>query len=103
MIENEILNEDLQLADLPPPNADWGEINRFAHTFNGYEAWGSFERCANVALSRKHGTLTELRTCLFFEQRAMRHNGDTPDEEDMGYWHFLIEEIRRCVAEGRLD
>jgi hypothetical protein len=36
-------------------------------TFNGYNVWGSFETCAEIANAQRHDSLTNLRTCLFFE------------------------------------
>jgi len=59
-------------------------ISKFAHSFNGYEHHGSFEKCAAVANTvlekyNKTGTLDDslslddLRTCLFFEYRRARH------------------------------
>ena len=37
---------------------------------------------AKIANERRDSTLTDLRTCLFFECRRWRHYGDDPDEED---------------------
>ncbi len=39
-----ISNEELSIEHLPPPGADWEVIQEFALTFNGYDAWGSFEK-----------------------------------------------------------
>lgn len=94
----EIPNEDLALAVIPPTDASWGEIAQFCLTFNGYQAWGSFERCAEIANARRHGTLTEIRTCLFFEQRRWRHFGEAPDEQTMAYLRGLIETLRSRVS-----
>jgi len=103
-----IANAELRESDLPPPEAGWREIGRFALSFNGYEAWGSLEKCAEVgnrcadafrATATLPGSLTELRTCLFFEQRRWRHFGLDPDEPAMGYIAALVEEIRKRVCE----
>ncbi|MDH4207576.1 MAG: hypothetical protein OEV76_01730, partial [Anaerolineae bacterium] len=84
-----IANEDLKESDVPLPDAGWYEIGRFALSCNGYEWWGSFAKCAEVAnraarAFHESGTLrhslTELRTCLFFEQRRWHHFGLDPDE-----------------------
>ena len=69
------------LSDIPVPDADINEIGCFALTFDGYEHWGAFEKCAEVANAERQNTLTDLRTCLFFEQRRWRHSGYGPDEE----------------------
>ena len=43
-------------------------------------------------------TLTDLRTCLFFEQRCWRHAGWDPDEETMQYIRGIVEKIRYKIA-----
>jgi hypothetical protein len=98
-----IPNDALRLNRLPLPDADWPEVWRLADTFNGYEHWGSFERCAEVANQRLESTLTELRTCLFFECRRWHHYGDSPDEEDAPYIKGLVAKIREMVAAGRVE
>jgi len=107
-MRGEIANEELSESDLPPPEAGWREIGRFALSFNGYEAWGSFQKCAEVAnrwgdafraTATLPDSLTELRTCLFFEQRRWRHFGYDPNEEAMRYISALVEEIRKRVCE----
>src|SRR5262245_31371071 len=90
----------------PPPNpcANYGkrrflEGNRaFSHTFDGDFEWGSRTKCAEVANAHRHNTLTELRTCLFFEQRRWNHFGDRPDAEAMTYIHGLIAAISKKVS-----
>lgn len=64
-----IANADLRLEDVPLARADWTAMMLFARTFDGYEYCGSFEAAATIANSRANNTLSELRTCLFFEQR----------------------------------
>ena len=89
-------------AQVPSPDADWSAIGAFALTFNGYQYWGSFGRCAEVANrwsdawyreQRLPPALIELRTCLFFEQRRWRHYGRIPDEEAMTYIRALVRAI----------
>ena len=99
----EIANSDLTLEQIPPPTADWGEIAPFGVTFNGYSHWGSFERCAEVANSRTGRTLTELRTCLFFQHRRHHHSGEPPDRAEMAYIRKLIEAIRAKVEKREFD
>jgi hypothetical protein len=67
---DEIPNRNLSLANIPTPDADWIAISAFAHTFDGYEHCGSFERCAEIGNARQPTTLTELRVCLFFAKRV---------------------------------
>jgi hypothetical protein len=94
-----IKNEQLTLENVPPPDANWSDILEFALAFDGYEFWGSFERCAEVAAARAHGTLTGLRTCLFFEQRVWR-NGDEspPSKRTVLYWQSIMRKIRATVS-----
>jgi hypothetical protein len=105
----EISNADLREGDVPGPDSGWREIGRFALSFDGYEWWGSFQRCAEVAergleVFRTTGTLpgslTGLRTCLFFEQRRWRHFGLDPDEEASRYISALLEGVRDRVRSG---
>ena len=98
-----IPNDALRLEDLPPPNADWPAIWRLADSFNGYKHWGSFQKCSEIANQQSDSTLTEVRTCLFFECRRWHHYGDQPDEEDSPHLRGLVEKIRAMVVEGRLD
>ena len=108
----DVPNTELQGYLLPHPGASWGEISGFAHTLNGYERWGSFEKCSEIAneILEEYKTsgdlpnnLTNLRTCLFFEARRWRHYGYEPDEEAMHYIRALLEAIRACVQSGNFD
>ena len=96
-----ISNEALQLADLPPPDAGWKEIEPFALTFNGYEAIG--QRLGDLAEGHaRAGTLpedlAELRGCLFFEQRRWRKFDEPPEGKPMKHILRLLEAIRVAVA-----
>lgn len=98
-----IPNKVLTLDHLPPPDADGTEVWRFADTFNGFKHWGSFERCAEIANLKPDSTLTELRTCLFFECRRWHYYGEQPDEHEAPYIRGLLEKIRAKVAAGRVE
>ena len=39
-------NADLRPGDIPVAGAPWDDIQRFALTFDGYNYWDSFEKCA---------------------------------------------------------
>jgi hypothetical protein len=95
-----VANDELQPERLPSPSADWDTIQEFALTFNGFKHWGSFEKCAEIANQMRPSTLTELRTCLFFEQRRWHHYGDEPDAEAMEYIRELIDKIGAKVNSG---
>lgn len=105
---NKIPNSQLIENDIPSSRARWVKILPFALTFNGYEHWGTFKKCRDVA---KHGvnlfrskqelsqSLTDLRTCLFFEARRLHHFEKKPNKTRMEYIHALLEAIRvRVVA-----
>ena len=72
----------------------------FALTFDAYEVLGSFEACGEIANARNSETLTNLRTCLFFEQRRWRHFGEEPDSSSMEYIHGIVEKIRIKLGAG---
>ena len=97
-VPNEIPNSSLMLEEIPSDTATWAQIVHFAHTFDGDKYWGSRKKCAEIANARRRETLTELRTCLFFEQRRWNHFGSAPDADAMAYIHELITSIRTQVA-----
>ena len=94
----EIPDSQLTLAEIPGDSATWDQIASFARTFNAYTHWGSFEKCAEIANARRRETITELRTCLFFEQRRWNHFGCAPEADAMAYIRELIALIRSEVA-----
>lgn len=95
-----IPNSELVAFRLPVPAADWDEIQKFALTFDGYRHCGSSEACAAVANARKADSLSDLRTCLFYEQRRWRHFGEEPDTNAMAYINRVMEQIRDRVISG---
>jgi hypothetical protein len=101
-----ISNAQLIETDLPERRATWVKIQPFAISFDGYEHWGSFKKCREVAdfgvsLHRKHEpltqSLTDLRTCLFFESRRWKHLKKDPTKTGMNYIHSLVDAIRLRV------
>jgi hypothetical protein len=105
-----IPNEKLDKADVFDATAPWPEIEMFALTFNGYEAFPD-ETCANSAnrvmdeFSKNAKildklTLTELRTCLFFERRRCRHCDWVPDADGMICIGALLNLIRAADSIG---
>lgn len=106
-MDNNIPNSQLIDEDIPSNRASWKKIQPFALTFNGYKHWGSFKRCREVAeqgVSLHRGrkvlnqSLTDLRTCLFFEARRWKHYEKNPSKKGMEYIHVLVEAIRVRVA-----
>ena len=96
MTAHEIPNETLSLKDIPADDASWHEIVRFALTFNGYAEWGR-KHCAEIANARRTETLTDLRTCLFYEQRRHNHFGREPDAKTMPYIRGLVAQTAEIV------
>jgi hypothetical protein len=106
-----ISNRELRVADIPAPDAEfWGAIDRFALTFDGYAqhpddcgdvanaAAARYSECGDLPAS-----LSELRTCLFFEQRRWRHFGEDPDADALRYVYALLDAIRIKVHAGELE
>jgi hypothetical protein len=96
---------------VPDPGATWEEIQTFAQTFNGYEAFGTEEcgRLANELSDAFQRTglldvdLAHLRNALFFEQRRYRHFGFDPDERAMRYIRALAAAIADRVTEDKME
>lgn len=109
---SEIPNKELTIDQIPLPEAGWDEIGWFALTFNGYEYWGGFGPCGDVATKCREAyfagdglseNLFVLRSSLFFEQRRWRHYGYNPDEAGMDYICALVVAIRLKVQAGEID
>jgi hypothetical protein len=103
---NRIPNSQLIADDIPSPRATWKKIQPFALTFNGYTHWGSFKKCREVAnegvklyraKQELNQTLTDLRTCLFFEVRRWKHYEKVPGKKGMEYMRALTDAIRARV------
>jgi hypothetical protein len=107
----EIRNTALTAAQIPPVHSDYPAIAAFALTFDGYARFDNIAGFANNHLSSyrrerqriRQSTLTELRACLFYEQRRHRHMGEEPVADDRDYINALLTEIKRRVTENRLD
>ena len=106
-----IPNSQLMEKDIPSSGATWKKILPFALTFNGSEHWGSFEKCREIAKvgiasyrDKKPFTqsLTDLRTCLFYEARRWNHLEKSPNKMAMAYIHALLEAIRVRVLAREL-
>ena len=108
---SKIPNSQLLEKDIPSSQASWKKIFPFALTFDGYEQWGTFEKCQEVAklgidLFRRNQklsqSLTDLRTCLFYEARRWRHLDKNPNKKGMEYIHALLAAIRVRVIAGEI-
>jgi len=97
----ELANTELSPADIPSYKEPWSRIEPFALTFDGFKYWGSVEKCAEVA-AKAPGTLTELRTCLFFEARRWGHLKKSPDAAAMKRIGALLYAIAQKVRAGEL-
>lgn len=102
---DEIHNTNLRLDQVPPIDSDYSQIAGFALTFDGYNRIKDIAFFANKIVAEFENdqanitklTLTELRACLFFEQRRYRHFGEDPDGEDRAYINILLLEITKRV------
>lgn len=107
-----ISNAKLTERDIPEPDAKvWTILTDLGLTFDGYRHWGSFNKCSSISKKWTEQfadkgfvptSLTELRTCLFFEHRRWRDAGPAvPDEREIAYIHALVEAIRGAVRAGQ--
>jgi ADP-ribosyl-[dinitrogen reductase] hydrolase len=96
-----ISDAELRAEQVPPPDAEWDEISRFALTTRGYERCGGPSECERIANSVRERLydvpLADARIALFFEQRRWRHFGDAPQGNDLAFVAALVEHIRRLV------
>lgn len=74
-VQKPLSGYEMTKDDLPDIN-DAEAIFEFAMTFNGYEHFGSFEKCSEAANARSRSSLEDIRNELFFCARASRHRGD---------------------------
>jgi hypothetical protein len=105
-----ITNVELAVADIPGQTASTERRDEFAQTFDGYATWGgSLARMANGAVERWEKTselpptVTELRACLFFEQRRRNHVGEGVEEGQVPYENDIYARLERLVADGVVD
>jgi|GEM_PF-497553 len=98
----QLSNTELSPADIPSFKEAWARIEPFALTFDGFRYWGSVEKCAEVAHEKRMATLTELRTCLFYEARKWEQAGKSPDIVSLRYIRALVYAIREKVNAGQL-
>lgn len=109
---DEIPNDKLTIQSVPSSTARWSPtIETFALTLDGYRVVGDDE-CGRLANKVKEEfvkdsrslralTLTELRGCLFFEQRRYRHFGTEPEAEERHYIDALLNGIRAALEGTR--
>jgi hypothetical protein len=100
-MSEEVANAQLSVADIPSFMEAWSRIEPFALTFDGYQYWGSIDKCAEVA-AKTPATLTHLRTCLFFEARRWSHLKKQPDEKALKRIRALVFAIKEKVKNGDL-
>jgi hypothetical protein len=98
MREND--NKDLSQLDISSTDADWSVVRSFALTFDGYDVSRSFAKYVELANTRGHDSLTDPRTCLYFEQPLWCHREKNPDKNAKAYIRSVIEQIRSRVAAG---
>ena len=111
---DEIHNTDLRLEQIPSATSDFSKIWEFALTFDGYNRIKDIGVFANKTASEfevdqatvKKLSLTELRACLFYEQRRNRHSlpmEDEPEGLEREYISSLLTEITKRVENHQSD
>jgi hypothetical protein len=108
---DEIVNADLTAARIPSVHAEYKTIAEFALTFDGYARFEKVADFSNNTLARyqadrdslKKLTLTELRACLFYEQRRFRHIDEEPENGDREYMNELLDAMRICVKDNKTE
>jgi hypothetical protein len=109
---DKIPNSHLHMEDIPSRRSSWVKIVPFALSFNGYEHCGSVQKCRDVAIQgvTRHKenqdlnqSLTDLRTCLFFEARRWKHLEKKPTSSGLRYIRALLEAIRVRVQANELS
>jgi hypothetical protein len=98
--------DKLSLSNVPEENADWVTISRFALTFDGYAGYpANWKLYAQTKDAFKAGrakfdsmSLTELRTCLFHEQRLQRWSIHPTYEPQLVFMQALICAIRANLS-----
>jgi hypothetical protein len=103
LIPEYISNDALTLEMIPPGDALWHDIALFSLTFSGYQKAGSFNRCTEVAHSRSCSTLSEIRACLYFEQRRWTCLRAHPDSETMEFVYGLLDKMREKIINNERD
>lgn len=114
----QISNSDLTEGKLPPPNAGWRVLYKFASSFDGWDYMAKAEPStklatfANAILRAFHQdevistdlTMSELRACLFYEASRFRHLGRGYNEARfMPHVHALVEAIRERIVAARIE
>jgi hypothetical protein len=114
--QERIPNCRLTKSDVPAGNCPWRTIALFALSFNGYEEIPN-DGCGKLTnrvtqefrkdpASLRRYNLTELRACLFFEQRRFHHYGWNPGPDDMTCIRALVGAVRNMargvITRGRL-
>jgi hypothetical protein len=96
-------NAELTEADLPASPDEWFQ---FALSFNGYQHWGSFEKCAAAASRARREedldklNMTGLRTELFFLARMVHHSGEDLSPAEMARARKIVDAIGNRIRSG---
>ena len=61
--------------------------------------YGGFEQCAEIAKSPNPASITDLRICLFFWFRSMRHTDGPVSEGEEKRIRDVVERIRELLEE----
>lgn len=93
-----ISTSQLSLSDVPSLEAAWGELSKFALTFDE----GEIEYFNKDIHSLDHAwstfSVTELRAFLFMLQRRQAHWGGPPDEVTLQGMRDIVREMRQKMS-----
>ena len=90
--------KELDLSQVPHPDANYSDIRTFAHRIDGYTVAGSFDRCAQIARDPDQDSIVELRIALFFHFRAMRHTGEEETKQDIAFVRGIVRRISKLIG-----
>ena len=96
-----ISNDKLELEHVPGENCTFDEYFRFAHTFDGYKAFGDDAFTAAKDCEPGGDDLSSLRNYLFVQARGWRHGGGPePNYEEWETERRVLRSIRRVLSYG---
>lgn len=96
-----ISNEELSLNHVPSNGCSFGEFFKFAHTFDGYRAFGDDAVAVCEQCNVEGNDLSSLRNFLFVKARGWRHGGGPePTHDEWESERRALVSIRRIVSHG---
>jgi len=98
-----ISNDNLELRHVPGDDCTFGDLFRFAHTFDGYDVFGDHAGAIAAAenCNADGDDLSTLRNFLFIQARGWRHGGGPePKHHEWEIERRALSSIRRILSHG---